>query len=92
MRRKVYRHKITKAGQVSIPAEIRHRWATSTVVIEDEGDRIVLRPVPDDPVARLLGSLAHLRRNDMTAAEAVRAAREEDIEAEEEKWKRLGYT
>jgi AbrB family looped-hinge helix DNA binding protein len=91
MRRKMYRHKITAAGQVSIPAEIRHRWGTSTVAIEDEGDRIVLRPVPDDPIARLRGSLAHLRRPDLTAAEAVREAREEDIEAEEEKWKRLGW-
>lgn len=87
----MYRHKITAAGQVSIPAEIRHRWGTSTVAIEDEGDRIVLRPVPDDPIVRLRGSLAHLRRPDLTAAEAVREAREEDIEAEEEKWKRLGW-
>jgi AbrB family looped-hinge helix DNA binding protein len=92
MRRKVYRHRITKAGQVSIPAEIRARWETSTVAIEDEGDRIVLRPVPDDPISALRGSLAHLRRDDITAAEAVRAARDDDIEAEEEKWKRLGWT
>lgn len=86
----MYRHKITKAGQVSIPAEIRHRWGASTVAIEDEGDRIVLRPVPDDPIAALRGIFAD--NNPMTAAEAVRAARDEDIEAEVEKWKRLGYT
>lgn len=92
MRRKVYRHKITKAGQVSIPAEIRARWETSTVAIEDEGDRIVLRPVPDDPIEALMGVFAHLRRPDLTAAEAVRQARDDDIEAEEEKWKRLGWT
>ena len=90
MRRKMWRHRITGAGQVSIPAEVRHRWGTSTVAIEDEGDRIVLRPVPDDPIAALRGSLADLR-TDITAAEAVRAARDEDIEAEEEKWKRLGW-
>ena len=90
MRRKMWRHKITGAGQVSIPAEVRHRWGTSTVAIEDEGDRIVLRPVPDDPIAALRGSLADLR-TDITAADAVRAARDEDIEAEEEKWKRLGW-
>lgn len=87
----MYRHKITKAGQVSIPAEIRHRWNTSTVAIEDEGDRIVLRPVPDDPISALRGSLAHLRRPDLTAAEAVRQTRDEDIEISEEKWKRLGH-
>jgi AbrB family looped-hinge helix DNA binding protein len=89
MRRKMWRHKITGAGQVSIPAEVRHRWGTSTVAIEDEGDRIVLRPVPDDAISALRGSLAHLH-SDLTAAEAVRAARDEDIEIEEEKWKRLG--
>ncbi len=87
----MYRHKITAAGQVSIPAEIRHRWGTSTVAIEDEGDRIVLRPVPDDPIAALLGVFA-ARPGEPSAAEAVRAAREEDIEAEEDKWKRLGWT
>jgi len=90
MARKMWRHRITGAGQVSIPAEVRHRWGTSTVAIEDEGDRIVLRPVPDDPIAALRGSLADLR-TDVTATEAVRAARDEDIEIEEEKWKRLGW-
>jgi AbrB family looped-hinge helix DNA binding protein len=89
MRRKMWRHKITRAGQVSIPAEVRARWGAATVAIEDEGDRIVLRPVPDDPIAALRGSLGHLR-TDVSAAEAVRAARDEDIEIEEEKWKRLG--
>ncbi|OFW71595.1 MAG: hypothetical protein A2Y55_02200 [Actinobacteria bacterium RBG_16_68_12] len=86
----MWRHRITGAGQVSIPAEVRHRWGTSTVAIEDEGDRIVLRPVPDDPIAALRGSLADLR-TDVTATEAVRAARDEEIEIEEEKWKRLGW-
>jgi AbrB family looped-hinge helix DNA binding protein len=90
MRRKMWRHKITGAGQVSIPAEVRHRWATSTVAIEDEGDRIVLRPLPDDPIAALRGSLAHLG-TDISSVAAVRAARDEDIEIEEEKWKRPGW-
>lgn len=88
MRRKMWRHKITGAGQVSIPAEIRHRWATSTVAIEDEGDRIVLRPVPDDPIARLRGIFADSKIPGVTGTEAIRQAREEDIEAEEEKWER----
>jgi AbrB family looped-hinge helix DNA binding protein len=87
----MWRHKITRAGQVSIPAEIRARWDTSTVAIEDEGDRVVVRPVADDPIDSLMGVFAHLRRTDITAAEAVRQARNDDIEAEEEKWKRLGW-
>lgn len=84
----MWRHRITGAGQVSIPAEVRHRWGTSTVAIEDEGDRIVLRPVPDDPVAALRGIFAD--EHPVSGAEAVRRARDEDVEAEEEKWKRLG--
>jgi AbrB family looped-hinge helix DNA binding protein len=86
MRRKMWRHRITKAGQVSIPAEIRRRWETSTVAIEDEGDRVVLRPVPDDPIARLVGIFAD--DNPITGTQAVREAREEDIEIEEERWQR----
>ena len=58
------------------------------MAIEDEGDRIVLRPVPDDPIAALRGVFAD--DDPLSAAEAVRAARDEDIEAEEEKWNRLG--
>jgi len=85
MRRKMWRHRITSAGQVSIPAEVRQRWGTSTVAIEDEGDRIVLRPVPDDPISALRGIFADLR-TDISAAEAVRAARDEDVEISERKW------
>jgi AbrB family looped-hinge helix DNA binding protein len=84
MRRKMWRHRITGAGQVSIPAEVRHRWGTSTVAIEDEGDRIVLRPVPDDPISALRGIFAD--DNPISAAEAVRAARDEDVEISERKW------
>jgi len=50
--------RISRGGQVSVPAEIRHRWGTSTVEVEDRGDELVLRPAPDDPVAALQGILA----------------------------------
>jgi bifunctional DNA-binding transcriptional regulator/antitoxin component of YhaV-PrlF toxin-antitoxin module len=52
------RMRISKGGQVSIPAHIRHRWGTSTVALEDRGDRIVLQPAPDDPIAAAEGALA----------------------------------
>ncbi len=45
------RMKISKGGQVSIPAPIRHRWGTSMVTLEDEGSRIILQPAADDPIA-----------------------------------------
>ncbi|MGH3064841.1 MAG: AbrB/MazE/SpoVT family DNA-binding domain-containing protein [Gaiellaceae bacterium] len=89
MRRKVWKHRITRAGQVSIPAEVRHRWDTSTIAIEDEGDRIVLRPLPDDSIGALRGSLAHLR-SDVGGADAVRASRDADVEIDERKWPSTG--
>lgn len=76
--------KISKGGQISIPATIRHRWGTSTVALEDHGDRIVLQPAPDDPIAAAEGALAEefggidlkrlrqIAREDELAAEARR--------------------
>lgn len=55
MKRRV---KISKGGQISIPAAIRQRWATSTVALEDQGDRIVLEPASDDPIAAAEGALS----------------------------------
>jgi bifunctional DNA-binding transcriptional regulator/antitoxin component of YhaV-PrlF toxin-antitoxin module len=49
--------KVTAAGQLSLPATIRRRWGTSRVAIADEGHRIVVRPVPDDPIKAACGSL-----------------------------------
>jgi bifunctional DNA-binding transcriptional regulator/antitoxin component of YhaV-PrlF toxin-antitoxin module len=51
-------YKISRGGQLSVPAEVRHRWSTSRVVLEDLGDHIIVRPAPDDPVAALRGALA----------------------------------
>lgn len=50
------RSRISRGGQISIPAEVRKRWATSRVQIEDEGDALVVRPLPEDPVAAARGS------------------------------------
>jgi len=51
------RMRVTRGGQVSIPAAIRHRWGTSTVTLDDQGDRIVIEPAPDDPIAAAEGAL-----------------------------------
>ncbi len=61
--------KVTTSGQVSLPAPVRKRWGTARVVIEDEGDRVVVRPLPDDPIAAACGSLK--RRG--VPSEAIRA-------------------
>ncbi len=49
---------ISKGGQVSIPAEIRRRWKTDRLLVEDRGDALVLRPIPADPIRAAIGSLA----------------------------------
>ena len=47
--------KISSNGQVSIPAEARARWNTERVVVVDLGDRVVLRPLPEEPISSLIG-------------------------------------
>lgn len=49
---------ISRNGQVSIPAATRARWQTRHVLVVDLGDRVVMRPVTDDPVASLEGRYA----------------------------------
>ena len=76
------RTRVSKGGQISIPAAIRHRWGTSTVSLEDEGDRIVLTPAPDDPIAAAEGALAgEFGRLDFTRLRRV--AREDERLAED---------
>lgn len=78
--------KITSAGQVSLPAKIRRRWNTDRVMLIDEGDRVVLRPVPDDPIASLVGMFKHL--SGPTTDEMRAQDREEEAEIEDRKYRR----
>jgi bifunctional DNA-binding transcriptional regulator/antitoxin component of YhaV-PrlF toxin-antitoxin module len=50
-----YVMKVSSNGQVSIPAETRARWNADRVVMVDLGDRVVLRPLPKEPVEELKG-------------------------------------
>jgi bifunctional DNA-binding transcriptional regulator/antitoxin component of YhaV-PrlF toxin-antitoxin module len=81
------RMKISKGGQISIPAPIRHRWGTSTVALEDHGDRIVVAPAPDDPIAAAEGALATELRG-LDVGRLRRRAREEERIAEQRRSKR----
>lgn len=72
--------KITRGGQISIPSSIRRRWGTSTLALEDLGDRVVLRPAPDDPIAAARGALAG--ELSMSSEELRAAARETEAQAE----------
>lgn len=73
---------ISRGGQVSVPAEVRKRWRTQTVLAEDRGDHIVLRPVPDDPLAAAAGAFATQIRA-LGSEEAKRLDREEEQDAQE---------
>lgn len=55
---KTHHMKVTTAGQVSIPAEVRRRWATTRVKVTDHGDHLVIEPEPENPFEGLLGILA----------------------------------
>lgn len=50
-----YVMKVSSNGQVSIPAEARARWGVQHVCVVDLGDRVVMRPVEQDPVDGLVG-------------------------------------
>jgi bifunctional DNA-binding transcriptional regulator/antitoxin component of YhaV-PrlF toxin-antitoxin module len=82
---------ISRGGQVSVPAAVRKRWGTNTVVAEDHGDHLVLRPAPDDPIAAVRGIFAEdLRRAGKTVDEIHREWREEEAEIEERKFGHIG--
>jgi AbrB family looped-hinge helix DNA binding protein len=72
--------KISRGGQISIPSGIRRRWGTSALALEDLGDRIVLRPAPDDPIAAARGALAG--ELSMSGAQMREQAREAEAMAE----------
>ncbi|BEP15253.1 hypothetical protein acdb102_35640 [Acidothermaceae bacterium B102] len=46
---------VSRNGQVSIPAVTRTRWNARRVVVVDLGDRVVVRPLSDDPIEALQG-------------------------------------
>jgi bifunctional DNA-binding transcriptional regulator/antitoxin component of YhaV-PrlF toxin-antitoxin module len=75
------RLKISKGGQISVPAALRHRWGGSTVTFEDHGDHAVIRPAPDDPITAARGALRQLV-GDSTTDDMRRVSRTEEAKAE----------
>jgi bifunctional DNA-binding transcriptional regulator/antitoxin component of YhaV-PrlF toxin-antitoxin module len=74
---------ISRGGQVSVPAEVRKRWGTRAVIAEDQGDRLVLRPASDDPVAAVRGVLAEKMRGGPSSEELRAGARAEEVDVED---------
>lgn len=52
------RAKVTRNGQISLPAALRHRWQTTSVLVIDRGDYALVRPVSADPLVELRGAHA----------------------------------
>ena len=50
-----YVMRVSANGQVSIPAKARARWGARRMLVVDLGDRIVMRPLADDPLGALRG-------------------------------------
>jgi bifunctional DNA-binding transcriptional regulator/antitoxin component of YhaV-PrlF toxin-antitoxin module len=73
--------RISKGGQLSVPAAVRTRWRTNTVVVDDRGDHLVVRPVPDDPVEATFGIFAEEFADGPPAEQLVRDLREQDVAA-----------
>lgn len=69
---------VSRNGQVSIPAETRSRWKTRHVVVVDLGDRVVMRPVAEEPVGELEGKY---RGRGPATDEARRQSRRDDARA-----------
>jgi AbrB family looped-hinge helix DNA binding protein len=81
------RMKISKGGQVSIPAPIRKRWGTMTVTLEDRGEELILKPAPDDPIAAAAGAFAG-EGSKIDWEEWKREERDAEAEAEDRKFGR----
>lgn len=70
--------RISRGGQVTVPAPVRRRWETERVALEDHGDYLLLRPLAD-PVDSFIGFAA----GDGPSSEEMRAqSRIEEAAAE----------
>ena len=49
--------RISRGGQVTVPAPVRRRWETERVALEDHGDYLLVRPVAD-PIDGFIGFAA----------------------------------
>jgi AbrB family looped-hinge helix DNA binding protein len=77
---------ISKGGQISVPADIRRRWNTRRLRLEDRGDELVIRPAPEDPIAAARGIFKG--RSKYTSEELRLLEREEQAELEARRWGR----
>jgi hypothetical protein len=67
-------------GRVRLPAQTRARWSTRKVIVVDLGDRVVIRPAPDDDDPNQELQAKYADRGPDTAA-ARKAARRDETAA-----------
>jgi bifunctional DNA-binding transcriptional regulator/antitoxin component of YhaV-PrlF toxin-antitoxin module len=79
---------ISTGGQISVPAAVRKRWGTRTVLAEDRGEELVLRPAPDDPIAAVRGIFAQEMTGGPTVDELRAAGRDEEAQLERRRARR----
>lgn len=83
--------KISKGGQLSIPAPVRHRWGTTAVTVEDQGERLVIEPAPEDPIEAVAGLWAEYFRG-VNLQEIRDEYRREEQEIEDRKLRQHGLS
>ena len=72
------RARLTTDRRLTIPVTVRRRWQTRVIGLEDLGDRLVIHPLPDHPIAALRGTLRGLT----DSAKLREIAREDEAAAE----------
>jgi len=74
---------ISSGGQVSVPAAVRKRWGARAVLADDQGDQLVLRPAPEDPIAAVRGIFAEEMKRGPSIDKLRATARSEEGEIEQ---------
>ena len=80
---RVHHMRVTAAGQVSLPAQVRRRWGASRVRMTDEGGRLIVEPASDNPFDDLIGILAD---GSISSDDMEREEREAERERDRRKW------
>ena len=75
--------KISRNGQISIPADVRKRWNTDRVIVMDTKDGLIVRPFDPDFVRNLRGKYKHLYTTSVD--EGRRETRAEQTEREDDR-------
>jgi len=75
--------KISRNGQISIPADVRKRWNTDRVIVIDTKDGLIVRPFDPDVVRSLRGKYRHLYTTSVD--DGRRTTRDEQFDRDEER-------